>query len=1076
MQPDLSVQALPRGVIRLSKTESANAERIFELTIPISGTDVAPARWAVNGSSVPPWLSLPILEGSIGVMEPSGNLSLKASTAGLAEDLATPYEGLLHLDVTSQRNETFELRVSLYVTAPTLAHTSIWGRPTDKRRCQPDATHDNEPIQAVVGEAYEVPFTACDFEGLAVDHEDKGLFKAVLIDRSSSKLHDSSPTVSVSNQLPGLYVVVVLAPHLGEFGLRLSFTAADDTTEQVGVERTMQAICPRASGQTALSDGVTCGCVAGEYFDVDVRACKPCPVGEYCAEGATLGARCPVGLTTNGPGARRPDECGCPTGTYDPDATADGAIGCEPCNSHMECTRTGLTLATVPLLPSRWRLSNRTASAYECTSSACLGGNWKVTSDGYCAQGHEGPRCEWCLDPGQYYDVTTATCKDCGNMAGYALRQMAILLAIAVALGLLRVVVLRAPRLLVRTCRKLAQTATSMQQFGLQAKFKCCLTFYQVWAVRQSVYGFELPGSLSGVMAFFDALSFDIGTFIFPSWTCLGGLSARLVFSGLWPLALMAVAALCLLALEAARKGGSLHRALLRSLEAAIFISFCVLPSVTRSLFLAFKCESFLYDDQLRESRRYLSASLNIECYSTDHEPIYTTAWLFIVLWPVVLPLLYGALLFRCRSAILEHQPSTLSRAVSFLWFDYDDRCFWFEMVELVQKLVLTNFLIFVNFEESGSNKLLRLFLGLLISLVGLTFQLIAQPFRKRTDNAIASVVRLMLVLFFVLGIMVKLCDTEGPNTVHNLLDAKIEASKFCFELVGVATTEAVAWLILCAGLLVVLVPLGMFVQKLAFSQAIPILRDARTMEPPVLLLGPGKHYHLFLSHVWSTGQDQCAVIKRQLQLLLPGVVIFLDVDGASPPYMFLSFATSPLANLCPRQIRFNPCGGRFAGHRRLGGLRACDGRDALLPVKALLHLPQLPSRGQGDDQREAAAGPRARAAGGEGRRAAGDDADGVPRGDALVRLRRARAYRVAPHLALPEPHAQAHRDRDATARPQGDVSRASGRGQHRRARAAAAPRALVQRWQSRRSGDGSRAEGRVGGWWRRDPGGGEAA
>ena len=26
-------------------------------------------------------------------------------------------------------------------------------------------------------------------------------------------------------------------------------------------------------------------------------------------------------------------------------------------------------------------------------------------------------------------------------------------------------------------------------------------------------------------------------------------------------------------------------------------------------------------------------------------------------------------------------------------------------------------------------------------------------------------------------------------------------------------------------------------------------------------------------SHIWSTGQDQCAVIKRQLQLLLPGIM-----------------------------------------------------------------------------------------------------------------------------------------------------------------------------------------------------------
>jgi hypothetical protein len=35
----------------------------------------------------------------------------------------------------------------------------------------------------------------------------------------------------------------------------------------------------------------------------------------------------------------------------------------------------------------------------------------------------------------------------------------------------------------------------------------------------------------------------------------------------------------------------------------------------------------------------------------------------------------------------------------------------------------------------------------------------------------------------------------------------------------------------------------------------------------------------MFLSHVWATAQDQVAVIKRQLQALLPGVRVFLDVD-----------------------------------------------------------------------------------------------------------------------------------------------------------------------------------------------------
>ena len=49
------------------------------------------------------------------------------------------------------------------------------------------------------------------------------------------------------------------------------------------------------------------------------------------------------------------------------------------------------------------------------------------------------------------------------------------------------------------------------------------------------------------------------------------------------------------------------------------------------------------------------------------------------------------------------------------------------------------------------------------------------------------------------------------------------------------------------------------------------------TNAPPELILAAGHYWHMFLSHIWSTGQDQCATIKRQMQLLLPDVSIFLD-------------------------------------------------------------------------------------------------------------------------------------------------------------------------------------------------------
>ena len=62
------------------------------------------------------------------------------------------------------------------------------------------------------------------------------------------------------------------------------------------------------------------------------------------------------------------------------------------------------------------------------------------------------------------------------------------------------------------------------------------------------------------------------------------------------------------------------------------------------------------------------------------------------------------------------------------------------------------------------------------------------------------------------------------------------------------------------------------------------ILRLVGSRAVPELMLNSGMRYHLFLSHIWSSGQDQVATIKRQLQLLLPGVKIFLDVRATQTP------------------------------------------------------------------------------------------------------------------------------------------------------------------------------------------------
>ena len=48
-----------------------------------------------------------------------------------------------------------------------------------------------------------------------------------------------------------------------------------------------------------------------------------------------------------------------------------------------------------------------------------------------------------------------------------------------------------------------------------------------------------------------------------------------------------------------------------------------------------------------------------------------------------------------------------------------------------------------------------------------------------------------------------------------------------------------------------------------------------------MVLPPPAAHggYHLFLSHCWQHGQDQCATLKERLRQMLSGFSIFLDVD-----------------------------------------------------------------------------------------------------------------------------------------------------------------------------------------------------
>ncbi|EOD23669.1 hypothetical protein EMIHUDRAFT_239307 [Emiliania huxleyi CCMP1516] len=414
-------------------------------------------------------------------------------------------------------------------------------------------------------------------------------------------------------------------------------------------------------------------------------------------------------------------------------------------------------------------------------------------------------------------------------------------------------------------------------EVGFQPKFKILVSFYQIAATLGPVYGVRLHEDFTRWTDFMDAISLDLLGLTYPD-ACIGSMGDRLLLAGLWPIfsIMLGGAALACCALAEwllSGRADALRRDLVRAtlrrlLYWAILVAYLVLPSVSRSIFKARQCESFNVDDLTAERRSYLVADLDVLCSADDDEYSGLDAyfWAFFVLWPILFPLAFLALLLSIRSEVRAQRVRATARACRFLWRDYDPRFLFWEVVDLGRKLSLASLVLFIQ-TDTGSSKILRLFVASVVSALYLAALALARPFKRDDDLYLACTANLFLACCFTSGTVIQLCESAAYEDMCKALvgfDSARGASEFV-----IALTAAM----LAASLLVVLF-------KTVSAVRMPTIRLCSSGRPPVLELSPECHFHGFISHCWGTGQDQTHTVVRQLQLLLPGVRIWLDVDN----------------------------------------------------------------------------------------------------------------------------------------------------------------------------------------------------
>ena len=167
-----------------------------------------------------------------------------------------------------------------------------------------------------------------------------------------------------------------------------------------------------------------------------------------------------------------------------------------------------------------------------------------------------------------------------------------------------------------------------------------------------------------------------------------------------------------------------------------------------------------------------------------------------------------------------------------------------------------------------------------LLSMIYLILQHEIGPYASPADNFIALASSFSLAILFFSCVLLKL------GLLMELDDVRVRLSTKLLEVFDVPTGSLsviiFASVVLSLAFAAFTISAQLEAERkhqayLSLHQKARRLRwakdDSEVKPPPP----PEKGYHLFLSHVWSTGQDQMRIVKQRLLEMMPDLSVFLE-------------------------------------------------------------------------------------------------------------------------------------------------------------------------------------------------------
>tara|TARA_B100000795_G_scaffold262963_1_gene241469 strand:+ start:76 stop:807 length:732 start_codon:yes stop_codon:yes gene_type:complete len=230
------------------------------------------------------------------------------------------------------------------------------------------------------------------------------------------------------------------------------------------------------------------------------------------------------------------------------------------------------------------------------------------------------------------------------------------------------------------------------------------LAFFQSVAVLPTVYNVQLPDTYYEWTGFLNVFDINWSNFAIPGACLQGGYTSRLLLRSVGPLVVIFVVFVFAFAINIGQaliarsplgaKGNIWTKALVKALPSVLILSYCLCAPTASAIFKTWDCVEYVEDslaptgnpDQVTSAgARFLRSDLRTTCNvfvgsetttPTEYTEIGRIAWVFAIIYSVILPCIFMGVLLPSRKTLLQRRSTQLVRATGFLHHEYEPEYF----------------------------------------------------------------------------------------------------------------------------------------------------------------------------------------------------------------------------------------------------------------------------------------------------------------------------------------------------------------------------------------------------------------